>query len=96
MLATPLRAAVLLPADIVVVRIYEGSKTTVIITRGEGKSEKLEIDNGLTDKKLIQGSEGYYKVFERLYSEGYTLQNSFITTFSPSISFTTLLFTKAR
>ncbi len=94
-LAAPLRAAVA-PPQIAVVRIYEGSRTTIIITRGEGKSEKVEIDNGVTDKKLTQGSEGYYKLFERLYGEGYTLQNSFITTFSTNISFTTLLFVKAQ
>lgn len=41
-------------------------------------------------------SEGYYKLFERLYTEGYTLQNSFSTKSSRNVSFTTLLFTKAQ
>jgi hypothetical protein len=94
-LATPLRALAA-PPEIVVVRIYEGTHTTVIITRGEGKSEKVEIENGLSDKKLTQASEGYYKLFERLYGEGYTLQSTMSTTFSATISFTTLLFVKAK
>ncbi len=95
-LAASLRAAVAPPVDIVVVRIYEGTHTTIIITRGEGKSEKVEIENGLSDKKLTQASEGYYKLFERLYGEGFTLQSTMSTTFSATISFTTLLFVKAK
>jgi hypothetical protein len=75
-LVAPLRAAVVPPVDIVVMRNNEGAHTTVIITRGEGKSEKVEIENGLSDKKLTQASEGYYKLFARLYEEGYTLQST--------------------
>jgi hypothetical protein len=82
------------PPDIVVVRIYEGAHTTIIITRGEGKSEKIEVDNGLTDKKLIQANESYYKVFERLYQEGFTVQSTFATVYSATVGFTTILFTK--
>ena len=94
-LASPLRVQAD-PPEIIVVRIYEGGKTTIIITRGEGKSEKVEIENGQSDKKLVQASEGYYKIFERLYQEGYTLQSTFSSVYSPSIGFTTLLFVKAR
>lgn len=82
------------PPDIAVVRIYEGGHTTIVITRGEDKSEKIELDNGLTDKKLIQANEGYYKVFERLYQEGFTVQSTFTTMYSASVSFTTILLTK--
>ncbi len=95
-LASPLRSVAGPPADIVVVRIYEGSSTTIIITRGEGKSEKIELVNGTNDKKLTQASEGYYKVFERLYQEGYTVQSTFSTVFNANIGFTTLLFVKAH
>ena len=94
-LAGPLRAAIA-PPDIIVVRIYEGRKTTIIITRGEGKSEKVEVENGFTDKRLVEANEGYYKVFERLYQEGYTVQSTFSTVYDASSSFTTVLFAKAR
>jgi hypothetical protein len=94
-LAAPLQAAVA-PPDIVVVRIYEGAHTTIIITRGEGKSEKIEIENGIRDKRLIQANEGYYKLFERLYQEGYTVQSTFTTVYDSSSGFTTLLFAKAH
>ncbi len=92
-LAAPLGVAAT-PPNIVVVRIYEGGHTTIVITRGEGKSEKIEIDNGITDKKLIQANEGYYKVFERLYQEGFTVQSTFATVYNSGISFTTILLTK--
>ena len=94
-LAAPLRAAVA-PPDIVVVRIYEGAHTTIIITRGEGKSEKIEVENGIRDERLIQANEGYYKVFERLYQEGYTVQSTFTTVYDANRGFTTLLFAKAH
>ena len=94
-LAAPLRAAVA-PPEIIVVRIYEGRKTTIIITRGEGKSEKVEVENGFTDKRLMEASEGYYKVFERLYQEGYTVQSTFSTVYDASSGFTTVLFVKAH
>ncbi len=92
-LASPLRAAVAPPVDIVVVRIYEGPHVTAIITRGEGKSEKVEFENGITDKWLTQTSQGYYKLFERFYGEGYILQS---TMTSNAGSLTTLLFVKAK
>jgi opacity protein-like surface antigen len=94
LLALP--CAAMVPPEIVVVRIYEGAHTTIILTHGEGKSEKIEIENGVTDKKLMQGSEGYYKVFERLYQEGYTVQSTFSTVYSATVGFTTLLFVKAH
>lgn len=94
-LAAPARAAVA-PPEIIVVRIYEGSHTTIIITRGEGKSEKIEIENGISDKRLIQANEGYYKVLERLYEEGYTVQSTFSTVYDTNRTFTTLLLAKGH
>lgn len=88
----PCAAAV--PPEIVVVRIYEGIHTVIIITRGEGKSEKIEVENGTTDKRLIQANEGYYKVLEQLYQEGYTVQSTFSTLYNTNVGFTTLLFAK--
>jgi len=96
-LAAPLRAAAVPPADIVVVRAYEGmGRITVIITRGEGKSEKVTFDRGVSDKSLLASSEGYYKVFQQLYQEGYALQNSFATPRDSEAGFTTFLFTKSH
>jgi hypothetical protein len=94
-LAAPLRAA-MAPPQLVVVRIYEGMSTVVaIVTRGEGKSERVEFEKGSSDKRLITSSEGYYKLFQRLYQEGYTLQSTLSAPHSPDTSFTTLLFVKA-
>jgi hypothetical protein len=92
-LAAPLRAAAAPPADIVVVRIYEGTHITAIITRGEGKSEKVEFENGVSDKWLTQSGAGYYKLFERFYAEGYVLQS---TMTSGAGAYTTLLFVKDK
>ena len=93
-LAAPLRAAAA-PPEIIVVRIYEGTSTiTAFITRAEGKSEKVEFNRGITDKHLMQSSEGYYKLFQRLYQEGYALQTSFAMPRDNDTGYTTLLFVK--
>ena len=76
--ATRPAAAQTLTPDIVVVRIYDsGASVQLVITRGEGKSEKIEFPSGATDKRLVAASEGYYKVLSTLYREGYVLQNTF-------------------
>ena len=93
--AAPLHA-VAGPPDIVVVRIYEGGSITAIITRGEGKSEKVKFDNGSTDKSLTRASEGYYKLIHQFYSEGYTLQSTMMAQDTPNTSYTTLLFVKGQ
>jgi hypothetical protein len=93
-LTTPLRAAVA-PPEIVVVRVYEGiGKVTLIITHGEGKSEKVEFGKGATDKNLTQRNEGYYWIFQHLYQQGYVLQSTFSAPRSPEAGSTTLLITK--
>lgn len=94
-LAQPLRA-VAGPPDIVVVRIYEGANVTAIITRGAGKSEKVEFPAGVSAKNLTRTSEGYYQLFEKLYQEGYTLQSTMPTANSPASSFLTLLFVRGK
>jgi hypothetical protein len=96
LLAAPLRAAAGPPA-VAVVRIYESViKVTAIITRAEGKSEQVEFAKGPFDKRLIESSEGYYKLFQSLYQEGYSLQSTFTTPRSEDNSYTTLLFVKAQ
>jgi hypothetical protein len=67
------------PPAIVVVRVRDyKTSATIFITRGEGKTEKIEIDGKLLslDKSMTAVSEGYYKVINKLYQEGYILQNS--------------------
>jgi hypothetical protein len=67
------------PPDIVVVRVRDyKTSASIFITRGEGKTEKIEVDvkGSSLDKGMTAVSEGYYKVVEKLYQEGYVLQNS--------------------
>ena len=92
--AAPLRAAAA-PPEIVVVRVYDnGGSVSVVITRGEGKSELLNFEGGSSDKKHIQASEGYYTFINKLYQEGYTLQGSFVN--SQFTTLTTLIFSKVQ
>lgn len=94
-LAQPLRA-VAGPPDIVVVRILEsGTLASAIITREEGKSEKVEFNRGASDKRLTQSSEGYFLLFQRLYQEGYALQSTFSTS-EVNERYITLLFVKKQ
>ena len=79
--------------DIVVVREYDsGSSVNLTVTRGEGKTEKVEFASGGTDKKLTAAGEGYYKVLAALYREGFVLQS----TFSSHTGLTTLVLSKNR
>jgi hypothetical protein len=95
-LIAPLRAAGT-PPEIIVVRIFENSgEATVIITRGEGKSEVKKFDIGFSDNKQIAGSEAYYKLLTGLYQEGFALQTTFTTQSNSSSSAVTLLFTKGH
>ncbi len=74
--------------DIAVVRLYDsGASVQLVVTRGEGKSEKIDFPSGGTDKRLIASGEGYYKVLSALYREGYVLQSTFTT----QTGFTTLV-----
>ncbi|QKG57294.1 hypothetical protein GKZ68_12090 [Hymenobacter sp. BRD128] len=96
-LASPLRAQTAPPADIVVVRIQDYRTSAVLfITRGEGKTERVAIDSkGLSlDKNMTAVSEGYFKVIENLYREGYALQNSSSISFQGDGGVTTYLFIK--
>jgi len=94
-LATPLRA-VAGPPDIVVVRISERIGIVVAtITRGEGRTEQVIFAQDTGNKKNMQGSEGYYKLYQQLYQEGYTLQNSFSAAGEYGGTYITLLFVKA-
>ena len=66
--------------DLVLVQMFDvGASVQLMITRGEGKSEKVEFRSGGSDKGLTASGEGYYKVFSKLYQEGYALQSTFTT-----------------
>lgn len=83
--------------DIVVVRVneYIGS-VDMVISHGPGKSEFLKFENGTNQKRLTSSAEEYYKVFSKLYQQGYTLQSTFTAALaSANSSNTTLLFVKA-
>lgn len=87
-LASPLQAS---PPEIVVVRIAEyGRQSVIIITRGQGKSEKMEFHQSATEF-----NEGYHKIFTKLYQEGYKLQGTFGTPMGTEGGNATLLFVKA-
>lgn len=96
-LAAPLRAVAGPPA-IIVVRIHDYGRTaTAVITRGEGKSEVIEIKpKGNFETQLTQSSEAYYVLFQRLYQEGYVLQSTVSTPEDRGGAYSTLLFTKAQ
>lgn len=87
----PMNSLAAAPPSIVVVRIAEyGRQSVVIITRGQGKSEKMEFHQSATEF-----NEGYYKIFAKLYQEGYKVQSTFGTPMGTEGGNTTLLFVKA-
>lgn len=82
--------------DIVIVRLAEGAGTIhAVITRGEGKSEEIEFPNGSKNKGLIASSEGYYKMINKLYQEGYVLKSTFSSS-NINAENMTLLFVKGQ
>jgi hypothetical protein len=87
---SPVMAQVAAP-DIVVVRVYDGSVVQFVIVRGEGKTEMMKFDGGFTDKRMVSVGEAYYQLYNKLYQEGYVLQNTVTT----STTATTMLFVKA-
>jgi opacity protein-like surface antigen len=79
--------------DVVVVQLYDsGASVQLVVTRGEGQSEKIEFQSGGTDKRLTAASQGYHKLLSGLYREGYALQS----TFTSHGGLTTLVLAKNR
>jgi hypothetical protein len=82
--------------EMVVVRLHEyDTSVHLAITHGEGKTEFLKFDSGVTEKRLTASAEGYHRVLLKLYQEGYVLQSTFSAAPTASGTFTTLLFVKA-
>lgn len=81
--------------EVVVVRVVEkiAGKNRLVVVRGEGKSEEVELDSGLNTKSMTASGEAMRRVFAQLYHEGYTLKS----TFSGSQGFaSTLVFVKEK
>jgi len=76
-------------ADVVVVRVDESNakKVRVVVSYGNGKTEVSLIEGAYN----VEGSqaivEGYQRVFQKLYHEGYSLKNSFTGTYNATQSF---------
>jgi glutathionyl-hydroquinone reductase len=82
--------------EIVVVRVNEyRGKIKMTIVRGPGKTQYVELENGVTEKGLAASGEAYYTQFAKLYQEGYSLQSTFTATIDATTTNTTLLFVKA-
>jgi hypothetical protein len=62
-------------ADIVVVRTVEvPGNHSMVVTRGEDKSEFIAFTGGVSEKNTVAASEAYYRIVKQLYQEGYLLQ----------------------
>ena len=82
--------------QMVVVRLHEyDTSVHLAITHGDGQTEFLKFDSGITEKRLMASAEGYHRVLLKLYQEGYVLQSTFSAAPTASGTFTTLLFVKA-
>ncbi|KAA9332242.1 hypothetical protein F0P96_12225 [Hymenobacter busanensis] len=77
--------------EVVIVKIIEiPSRSKVIITRGEGKVEELDLPLGVSSKNAAESTAVYYRVAKQLYAEGYVLQGTMYASEGTS----TLLFVK--
>jgi hypothetical protein len=103
-LASPLQAAVA-PPEIVVVRVYcsYGCPIKAVITRSEGKSELVDLrykhaDSSMSrsEEELMQNNESYYRLCQRFYQQGYTLQSTLTSPLDNTDSYATLFFAKAQ
>ena len=78
--------------EIVLVRIYDILGARVAVTRGDGKTEIITFESGPGEKGLTAGGQGYYKLINGLYQEGFALQSTFSS--SGGAPVTTLVFVK--
>jgi hypothetical protein len=90
----PVKAQTTTP-DIVVVRLHEyDTSVHLAVTHGDGKTEHLKFDSGVTEKRLMASAEGYHRVLLKLYQDGYALQSTFSAAPTSAGTFTTLVFVK--
>jgi hypothetical protein len=80
------------PNAVVVQVYYTGVNTQhIAITRGEGKTEDIQLKNtSINDHKA---AESYQRVMEKLLAEGYTLKSTFSLGTTANV---TLLFEKRQ
>jgi hypothetical protein len=64
--------------DVVVVRVADGTYgSQLVIVRGPGKNEQIDLINSTNTKGLISSGEAIQQALAKLYQEGYSLKSSF-------------------
>ena len=65
-------------ADVIVVRLIDGGiASQLIIVRGPGKNERIDLVSSTNTKGLISSGEVIQQAIEKLYQEGYSLKSTF-------------------
>jgi hypothetical protein len=65
-------------ADVVVVRVADGTiGSKMVIVRGPGKNEQVDLFDGTNTKGLVTSGEAIQQVIVKLYQEGYVLKSTF-------------------
>lgn len=78
----------------VVVRLADGTNASqLIIVRGPGKNEQIDLLTSTNTKGLISSGEAIQQAIAKLYQEGYSLKSS-ISGYQGSVS--TLVFVKEK
>jgi hypothetical protein len=64
--------------DIVVVRVIDGiAASQMVIVRGLGKNERIDLADGSNNKGLVSSGEAIQQAIAKLYQEGYSLRSTF-------------------
>lgn len=64
--------------DMVVVKVSETQGSTLlVIVRGEGQSETIELEGGGGPNAMTQSAKRVHQVLSRLYAQGYVLKSTF-------------------
>jgi hypothetical protein len=80
--------------DVVIVRLADGTNASqLIIVRGPGKNEVIDLLTSINTKGLISSGEAIQQAIAELYREGYSLKSTF-SGYQGSVS--TLLFVKEK
>jgi hypothetical protein len=65
-------------SDVVVVRLADGTNASqLIIVRGPGKNEQIDLLTSTNTKGLISSGEAIQQAIAKLYQEGYSLKSTF-------------------
>jgi hypothetical protein len=64
--------------DIVVVKVAEyQNDTQIVVVRGDGKSEIMELEGGGGSNAMTQSAKRVHQLLTKLYAQGYVLKNTF-------------------